>query len=79
MLDNNVGYVTLKNIKQEDVDLIREQFKDAKGIIIDIRNYPSAFMPFTLGTFLTSKRSDFVKFTSGNINYPGEFTFGKEY
>jgi len=78
MLDNNIGYVTLKNIKQEDVALIREQFKDTKGIIIDIRNYPSAFMPFTLGTFFTSETSDFVKFTSGNINYPGEFTFGSE-
>jgi len=77
MLDNNIGYVTLKNIKQEDVDEIRKAFKDTKGIIIDIRNYPSAFMPFSLGTFLTSKSSDFVKFTNGSVDYPGEFTFGK--
>lgn len=77
MLDNNIGYISLKNIKQEDVANIRKEFKDTKGIVIDIRNYPSAFMPFTLGSFLTSKHSNFVKFTNGNINYPGEFTFGK--
>ncbi|WP_299523474.1 S41 family peptidase [Winogradskyella sp.] len=77
MLDNNIGYITLKNIKQEDVDEIRKVFKDTKGIIIDIRNYPSAFMPFNLGTFLTSKSSEFVKFTNGSVDYPGEFTFGK--
>lgn len=77
MLDNNIGYITLKNIKQEDVDDIKKAFKDTKGIIIDIRNYPSAFMPFSLGTFLTSKSSEFVKFTNGNVDFPGEFTFGK--
>ena len=77
MLDNNIGYITLKNIKQEDVDDIKKAFKDTKGIIIDIRNYPSAFMPFSLGSFLTSKNTEFVKFTNGNVDYPGEFTFGK--
>ena len=78
MLDNNIGYVTLKNIKKEDVKVLRKDFKDTKGIIVDIRNYPSAFMPFTLGSFFTSKYSSFVKFTNGNINNPGEFTYGKD-
>lgn len=76
MLDNNIGYITLKNIKNEDVPKIKEQFKNTKGIIIDIRNYPSAFMPFQLGSYFVSKNTAFVKFTSGNINNPGEFTFG---
>jgi C-terminal processing protease CtpA/Prc len=78
MFDNNIGYVTLKNIKQEDVDEIRNEFKEAKGIIVDIRNYPSAFMPFSLGSFFTSTYSPFVKFTNGSVNYPGEFTYGKD-
>ena len=78
MLDNNIGYITLKNIKAGDVDIIRKEFKDTKGIVVDIRNYPSAFMPFLLGSFFTSNYSPFVKFTNGTINNPGEFSYGKD-
>ncbi|MGI6342324.1 MAG: S41 family peptidase [Bacteroidales bacterium] len=77
MLDNNIGYVTLKNIKDEDIPKIKIEFADTKGIIIDIRNYPSAFVPFSLGSFFVSSPTPFVKFTQGNIDNPGEFTFTK--
>ena len=75
MLDNNIGYITLQNIKKEDISKIKREFKDTKGIIIDIRNYPSTFVPFTLGSFFVSSSTPFVKFTNGNVNNPGEFTF----
>lgn len=77
MLDNNIGYVTLQTIKNEDFSPIKEQFKDTKGIIIDIRNYPSAFVPFSLGSYFISSSTPFVKFTAGNLNHPGEFLFTK--
>ncbi|QXP60730.1 S41 family peptidase [Olleya sp. HaHaR_3_96] len=76
LLENNIGYVSLKNIKDEDVDKIKKELKDTKGIIVDIRNYPSASISFTLGSFFTSSKTPFVKFTTGNIDYPGEFTMG---
>ena len=75
MLKDNIGYITLKNIKTTDVTTIKKQFTNTKGIIIDIRNYPGAFMPFSLGPFFTAKKSPFAKFTNGNLNNPGEFTF----
>ncbi|MCJ8273180.1 MAG: S41 family peptidase [Psychrosphaera sp.] len=75
MLKDNIGYITLKNIKTTDVTAIKQQFAKTQGIIIDIRNYPAAFMPFSLGPFFTAKKSPFVKFTNGNLNNPGEFTF----
>jgi C-terminal processing protease CtpA/Prc len=78
ILDNNIGYITLKNITQNDVKTIKEELKNTKGIIVDIRNYPSAFMPYSLGRFFTSKVSPFVKLTKGSIDYPGEFIFAKE-
>lgn len=77
MLDNNIGYVTLQSIKEEDISKIKEEFKDTKGIIIDIRNYPSASVQLTLGSFFVSSSTPFVKFTEGNIDNPGEFTFTK--
>ena len=75
LLDGNIGYVTLANIKNEDIPIIKKTFKKTKGIIIDIRNYPSAFTPFTLAPYFVSKSTPFVKFTQGNVNNPGEFTF----
>ncbi|MFD1615913.1 S41 family peptidase [Gelatiniphilus marinus] len=73
ILDGNIGYITLQFIKKEDIPVIKEAFKDTKGIIIDIRNYPSTFVPFMLGTYFVSENTQFAKFTIGNINNPGEF------
>lgn len=74
-LDGNIGYITLKSIKAEDIPPIKKSFKNTKGIIIDIRNYPSTFVPFSLGSYFMSDTTAFVKFTVGNTNHPGEFTF----
>ncbi len=75
LLDRNIGYVTLQNIKEEDISKIKSEFSDTEGIIIDIRNYPSTFVPFNLGSYFVSTSRPFVKFTRGNVNNPGEFTF----
>ncbi|MFD2588152.1 S41 family peptidase [Croceitalea marina] len=75
MLDNNIGYVTLQTIKEDDIAQIKDEFKNTKGIIIDIRNYPSTFVPFSLGSYFVSSFTPFVKFTNGNVDNPGEFTF----
>ena len=75
ILDENIGYITLQSIKDEDIPIIKKEFIDTKGIIIDIRNYPSTFVPFQLGAYFMSSPTSFVKFSKGNINNPGEFTF----
>jgi C-terminal processing protease CtpA/Prc len=75
LLAGNIGYITLANIKEADIPEIKKVFKDTKGIIVDIRNYPSTFVPFSLGSFFVTEPTPFVKFTVGNPNNPGEFTF----
>ncbi len=47
-----------------------------KGLILDIRNYPSDFVVFTLGQLLVYKKIDFVRFTSGDLANPGAFHWG---
>ncbi|PVH23953.1 S41 family peptidase [Sphingobacterium corticibacter] len=74
MLEDNIGYVTLQTIQDADVPQIKREFENTKGIIIDIRNYPSAFVPFSLGSYFVALKTPFVRFTAGNINNPGEFT-----
>jgi len=75
LIDENIGYVTLASIKEEDVSKIRSTFRNTKGIIIDIRNYPNTFVPYSLGSFFVSGSVPFAKFTYGNTDNPGEFRF----
>ncbi|MFK7947418.1 MAG: S41 family peptidase [Saprospiraceae bacterium] len=77
LMDNNIGYINLGHIKGTNIDKMMEEFKNTKGIVIDIRSYPSEFMVFTLGKHLVPKATEFVKFTSGHINNPGLFTMGE--
>ena len=77
LLGEDIGYVTLGNIQTEDILYIKEAFINADGIVIDIRNYPSTFVPFLLGPFFMSEAKPFAKFTKGNVNNPGEFTYSK--
>ena len=57
------------------INKIKVEFKDTKGMIIDIRNYPSAFVPFSLETFFSADGNPFVKFSKLNWLTPGEFSF----
>jgi C-terminal processing protease CtpA/Prc len=75
LLEGNIGYVTLANIKESDIPEIKESFKNTKGLIIDIRNYPSTFVPFALGSYFVSRATAFVKFTNGDPANPGAFTY----
>jgi C-terminal processing protease CtpA/Prc len=77
-IDKNIGYINLKTLKGEDIPAIKREFISAKGIIVDIRNYPPSYAAYMLGAFFVSKNTPFVKFTSGNTDNPGEFTFGIE-
>jgi C-terminal processing protease CtpA/Prc len=77
LLDNNIGYVTLKNIRKEDIPSIKRQFFNTKGVIIDIRNYPNTSVLYALVPFFTNKRMPFAKFTLPSINNPGEFIMSK--
>ncbi len=77
MLDGNIGYITLQTISELDLFTIKRKFKKAKGIVIDIRNYPKTFVPFSLGGMFVPYSSPFVKFTRMNPDLPGEFTFSQ--
>src|SRR5690606_34812107 len=48
-----------------------------KGLVIDIRNYPSEFVVFTLGGFLVHGPVEFVRFTGADLSNPGAFHFGR--
>lgn len=75
ILDHNIGYLSLDSIRSSDLPSIKKALMDTKGIIVDIRNYPSDFVPFILGSFFIKKSTPFVKFSVVNFDNPGEFNF----
>lgn len=40
VLENNIGYIDLANIKTDDVDEAWSDIKNSKSIIVDVRGYP---------------------------------------
>lgn len=73
-IDKNIGYINLENITKEDIPVIKKEFLNTRGIIIDIRNYPPDVFNLLAPSFV-SKTTSFSKSTRGNVENPGEFTF----
>jgi C-terminal processing protease CtpA/Prc len=75
LLSPDVAYIKLSSIKAVDVPSYFERAKNTKGLIVDIRNYPSAFMPFAMGSYLVVSPTPFVSFTMPDLANPGAFRF----
>jgi C-terminal processing protease CtpA/Prc len=72
-LSNDVAYLKLSSVKTADAARYADGASGTKGLIIDIRNYPSEFMVFSLGSLLVDKPTEFVRFTAGDLSNPGAF------
>jgi C-terminal processing protease CtpA/Prc len=73
LLPGNIGYLALGTIKNADLPGIMDKAKGTKGLVIDIRNYPSEFVVFTLSKYLLDKPQAFVRFSQLDPKYPGFF------
>lgn len=76
LLSKDVAYLKLSNVKADQAAKYVESAAGTKGLIIDIRNYPSEFMVFALGSLLVNQKTDFVRFTEADLSNPGAFHFG---
>jgi hypothetical protein len=75
-LSDDVAYLKLSAIKAADVAGYINKAVNTKGLIIDIRNYPSEFVVFALGSLLVEKPTEFARFTIGDLSNPGAFHWG---
>ncbi len=77
VMEGQIGYLFPAKYKNQDLPQLKKLFAETRGIIIDMRCYPSDFMPFTFVPYIKSGNADFVKFTTGDIANPGLFRIGK--
>ncbi|HKR11327.1 MAG TPA: S41 family peptidase [Pyrinomonadaceae bacterium] len=75
LLSKDVAYLKLSAVKMDQAAKYVESAASTKGLIIDIRNYPSEFMVFVLGSLLVDQKTDFARFTAGDLSNPGAFHY----
>lgn len=74
MLGPDVAYLKLSTIETEDIRAHVDAALGKRGLVIDIRNYPSAFTVFDLGQHLVElTRTGFARFTEPELANPGAF------
>lgn len=74
----DIAYLYPGSLKQGEIFQIIPQIGKTKGLIVDLRSYPSDFIVFSLGEYLVPKPTSFVKFSNGNVATPGLFTLTDE-
>lgn len=74
LLGPDVAYLKLSTIETDDIRAHVEAALGKRGLIIDIRNYPSAFTVFDLGQHLVAEPgTGFARFTVPDLANPGAF------
>jgi hypothetical protein len=77
MLNKDVSYFNLGKIKTKYFPQLMKIAEQTKGMIIDLRSYPSEFVVYKMDKYLLPTKNAFVKFSTPKINYPGCFKFGR--
>ena len=78
LLSEAVAYLKLSSVQAAQAASYIERSKSTRGLIIDIRNYPSEFVPFALGTLFVDQPTPFARFTAGDLDSPGAFLWRGE-
>ena len=77
LLSDEVAYLKLSSIRIEDLPGYLDAAANTKGLVIDLRNYPSAFVVFALGGHLIDRPLPFVRFTRADPANPGAFQWSE--
>ena len=74
LLNDSVGYLYPGRYKNTDAKAIMARFEGTKAIVIDMRCYPSDFMPFKfVGRYFMPKRTWHVRFMRPVKTLPGYY------
>lgn len=77
-LSDEVAYLKMSAVSGEEAGSYLDRASGAKGLIIDLRNYPSAFLAFILGGALVERETPAARFTVPDLSNPGAFIWGAE-
>ncbi|MDD4216341.1 MAG: S41 family peptidase [Bacteroidales bacterium] len=75
LIDKKIAYIDNGTLQRKYLPELWKKTKNTKGLIIDLRNYPSDFPIYVLSSYLMPQSTPFVKFSKGSIERPGLFTY----
>ncbi len=78
LLSKEVAYLKLSNVKAADVPGYLRAAAGTRGLVVDIRKYPSESVVFSLGGSLVLQPTPFVRFTHADLDNPGQFVRNPE-
>ena len=78
LISPDIAYLYPGSLKRGEISNLFVEISKTKGLIVDLRSYPSDFIVFSLSEFLLPTQKSFVKFSTGSITKPGLFTFTDE-
>jgi C-terminal processing protease CtpA/Prc len=78
MIGSDIAYIFPGKFKNSYLPALTPEIRKSKGVIVDMRCYPSDFMVFSFGPTLLPEAKPFVKFTIGEPKTPGLFTWTPE-
>jgi len=73
LLSDDVAYLKLSSVKSAEIQDHVRAAAGTRALVIDIRNYPSEFVVFSLGRLLVDEPTQFARFTVGVLANPGAF------
>lgn len=79
MEQGEIGYIDPSQLKEGELEKRMEEFSSTKGIIVDLRYYPSVFLPYLLGEYITPEPKQFAVLTFPNRISPGSFFYSDEF
>lgn len=65
-LNGDIGYIYPASLEKDEIETIMWKFLDKKGIILDLRCYPSDPIMYSMGKFLMPEPMPFAKFKKHN-------------
>jgi hypothetical protein len=73
----DIAYLYPGSIKNSYLPTLMAKIQDCKGLIIDLRCYPSEFIVFTLTSYLMPQSTPFARFSRGSMENPGLYLIDK--
>ena len=73
LLSEDVAYLKLSSVTSAEIPDHVRAAAGTRALVIDIRNYPSEFVVFSLGSLLVAEPTEFALFTAGVLTNPGAF------
>jgi C-terminal processing protease CtpA/Prc len=75
MLTPEIAYLNLTALGSGDIPEYLDRAEKATGLVLDLRDYPQGFLPFTLGGHFIDRDTPFMCATHGDLANPGAFVW----